>query len=121
MSYTHEFRETFQTMEDEIWAYLVDKGWEPVNNSHGDLCALLHSEVTEILEAYRDFELEDGTVGLGTKPEGVGAEMADVLIRLLHMARKYDIDLAAEYVRKMEYNRKRPYQHDGRILQANDQ
>jgi hypothetical protein len=35
---------------------------------------------------------------------------------LVTIARTYGIDLEAEYVRKMAYNRTRPYQHGGRTL-----
>jgi NTP pyrophosphatase (non-canonical NTP hydrolase) len=48
------------------------------------------------------------------KPEGVGSEFADVLIRLLDDCQLHGIDLVDEVVRKMAYNHSRPYRHGGK-------
>lgn len=48
------------------------------------------------------------------KPEGVGTEFADVFIRLLDYCARFDVDLEAEYERKMAYNHTRPYRHGNR-------
>lgn len=106
---------SFPEIQREVWGVLVEKGWEPTNNTFGDLIALLHSEVSEMLEAYRDYKTTDPTIPRG-KPEGIGSEAADVLIRLLHMCEKYDIDLGFEYRRKLSYNATRPYQHGRRTV-----
>jgi NTP pyrophosphatase (non-canonical NTP hydrolase) len=91
------------------------------------MIALLHSEVSEMLEAYRDyrfadateyFRLEDGQsrMVVNPKPEGIGAEAADVFIRLLDTCERYGIDLEAEFERKHKYNTTRPYKHGGKAL-----
>lgn len=103
-------------MASEVSAWSVRKGWDPdPGRTFGDEIALLHSEVSEALEAYRDWKLEDPTVP-GGKPEGVASEFADVLIRLLHYSAVHGFDLEAEYERKMAYNEGRPWRHGGRTL-----
>lgn len=108
----------FERMQEEVFRLNRSKGWFDEDRSVGDMVALLHSEVSEVLEAYRAFNFQDATniSGLGNKPEGVGAEMADCLIRLLDMAKRWDIDLPSEFTRKMAYNWTREYRHGGKTL-----
>jgi NTP pyrophosphatase (non-canonical NTP hydrolase) len=105
-------------MTKEVYEWCISKGWEPdPERQFGTECALLHTEISEAFEAYRTWGFDDMTPPQHlyspefAKPEGVGSEFADLLIRLLHYAFVHMIDLEKEYERKMAYNRERPYRH----------
>ena len=109
-------------------------GWYDDDRRPAEGLALLHSEVSEWLEALRTWGTDDATTpcpgdtdGDGNcaahrtgcplpKPEGAGSEAADVFIRLLDECDRQGIDLAAEYRRKIAFNRTRGHRHGGKSL-----
>ena len=119
-------------MMSEVVEFEHSKGWQPNDNRFGESLALLHSEVSEALEAWRDHGFRHATEKpdrrlhregdpepLG-KPVDVASELADVLIRLLstwaQFLTPHGFDLAHEFQRKMEYNRTRSMRHGGKAI-----
>ena len=53
---------------------------------------------------------------LNGKPEGIPAELADVVIRIMDMCEHYGIDLASAILEKHEFNKTRAYRHGGKVI-----
>jgi hypothetical protein len=100
-------------MQAEVVAYCEAKGWREDKIPFSDAMALMHTEIAEASDAWRRWGLEDRTYhvsdgkyldrwgkvrnssGGPPKPEGVGSEFADILIRLLDDCDQFDVGLQA--------------------------
>lgn len=118
-----ELDATLSRMADEVERVNRANGWYEEDRTIGDDVALLHSEASEMLEAYREHGLADmtappfpGEPDRLPKPEGFGSEAADVLIRLLDTCKRRGVDLGFEYRRKIAHNAQRGYRHGGKRL-----
>lgn len=103
-----------------IRAHRVAKehGWWDEPRTVGDTIALMHSELSEALEAYRDNDDLSHTYyreGDG-KPEGVVYELADCIIRIFDFCEYHDLPIANAVTEKMEFNDSRPHRHGGKNL-----
>jgi len=92
---------------EEIHQNAIDHGWYEDQRSVPELLCLIHSEVSEALEGYRN-GVKDGEKGC------LAEELADVVIRVFDMAEAYGIDIVNEINNKHEYNKTRPYRHGGK-------
>lgn len=85
--------------------------------------ALMHSELSEALEEYRNGHAPDEIYYPSAldpkkkapyKPEGIPVELADVLIRVFNLCGELDIDIGKAVKLKTAYNRTRPFRHGGK-------
>jgi NTP pyrophosphatase (non-canonical NTP hydrolase) len=86
-------------------AYLIakSKGWHDEPREMGTILALIHSEVSEALEADRK-----------GNNENFAEELADVCIRIFDLCGSKEIDLETAISKKMEFNKTRSYKHGGK-------
>jgi NTP pyrophosphatase (non-canonical NTP hydrolase) len=63
--------------------------------------ALIHSEVSEAMEAYRRKNMEG--------KDGFSEELADAVIRIMHLAGIHKIDLEKEILKKLASNQDREW------------
>ncbi|MFP3470814.1 MazG nucleotide pyrophosphohydrolase domain-containing protein, partial [Micrococcus sp. SIMBA_144] len=87
----------------EAFEIARSKGWHDQERETGTLLALIHSEVSEALEADRKGDQEN-----------FKEELADVCIRIFDLCGSRGIDLEQAILNKMEKNKGRSYKHGGK-------
>ena len=91
-----------QTATNAGW-YKDPATGRPVERNFGEVVALMHSELSEALEADRKGLMDDKL----PHRDGREVEFADCIIRILDTAAALGLDVAGAFIEKNRYNRKR--------------
>lgn len=82
---------------------LIDaKGFSSDEAQIWQMLALIHTEVSEAADAYKK----------GHSYDEVGTELADAIIRILHLCSALGVDIESLYQAKMAQNWQRPYRYN---------
>ena len=109
-----DFVKFFNNMAEDTYQVNMDHGFEQEGGGNfGEKLALVHAELSEALEYYRK-----GNGPSDHIPEfsGIEEEFADVIIRLMNMAKGRNLRVAEAVVAKNEFNRARPFKHGGKLI-----
>lgn len=114
-----EFVQSLERMAARIHENAVNKGfWNgtpctscgtPAPRNKGESLALIHSEISELLEEERVHDSQSEKIPNHTKRE---EEAADALIRLLDYCHAYNLKLGHAAIAKAIFNTTRPHMHN---------
>ncbi len=100
------FVAAWDTLTRVIGRHMAMQGFN--KKEFGTDIALMHSELSESLEADRAGALDDKL----PQSEGRAVELADCVIRIMHAQDKYSLEsIGSLVIQKHLYNTTRPYKH----------
>lgn len=106
--------EALNYIANEVHCLAIEKGWYDNERDFSEYIANIHAELSELFEAYRKGTLNqecDKNNGMTCFEE----ELADIVIRVLDMSEKFNVDIGNAVLKKHEYNKTRKYRHGGKL------
>ena len=88
-----------------------NKGWWSDDRHDGVIISLIHSELSEALEALRNGNQADEKI---PHLKGVEVELADAVIRIMDYGKARNLRIAEAIEEKIKYNITREYKHGGK-------
>jgi NTP pyrophosphatase (non-canonical NTP hydrolase) len=95
--------DTLKTLTARLASFAAERDWNQFHNPK-NLAMAVAGEVGELVEHFQWLTFEEAENLSSPKREEVALEAADVLLFLLRLCDKLDIDLAAAAERKLELN-----------------
>lgn len=94
---------TLAQISEQVMQIAKQKGFgtRPDEINVAEKIALIHSEVAEAFEAFRHKNING--------QDGFKEELSDIIIRVLHLAGIFEVDIQTEIVKKLEFNKKREW------------
>ena len=105
--------ESLRILQKDTHKTAKDKGWFDKDKPFPECLALMHSELSEALEAYRHHSPKDEHC-----PEfgNLEIELADCIIRIFDYAEYAGLDVPGAILAKNAYNKTRPYRHGNKKI-----
>ena len=107
------FVEAFNNFATETHAIARSHGWEAPDQNDGELLCLMHSELSEALEALRHGNPPSEHIPAFS---GVEEELADCLIRIMNYSKNKGYRVAEAAIAKSAFNADRPFKHGGKLF-----
>lgn len=107
------FKPAWDYVSSEAFAIAQISGFNDTEPNVGEIIALMHSELSEALEAARHHNPPSEKIPAFSHME---EELADCVIRILHFSARKQLDIAGAVLAKMAFNRTRDFKHGGKAF-----
>ena len=103
-----DFKRIWTKLSKAAHEHALNAGFWDSNRSDGEAIALMHSELSELLEALRHPNTTKSKLEAFSPVE---EEVADIIIRLMDWTTHYEVRVPDAIVAKIAYNRTRQRMH----------
>jgi len=98
--------DSLQTLSSQLAEFAAERNWDQFHNPK-NLAMALTVEAGELLEHFQWLRADEAQALSPSQLEAVALEMADILMYLVRLSDKLDVDLLGAARRKLEVNRQK--------------